>query len=853
MSQGKKILPKELKFYHIILLSCLLCSVLILNSNHVNQQREKEKMSLKADKLFDEIISLRKLQANDRRSKTNEVCSRGSEDLIKYYQTGDLSLIDLDNQPIRCEDKDADYMKALRALAKNFLGDGESSNNLRNLDEGDSDSDNIMQYGMRLLAMVIFLAFGVLSIFGWVVCCICNCCNCCCCCCCTKPKCKLPCFIFTYVFYALSVAVSIYGLAMSNKIFTGLADTECSLLQFFDQILYGEVRAQDGPHWAGIDHINDMLTTLKTRLNTMSSNTNTELAEKISDIDREKQNFNQKMESAETKVINTDDSHYLNTISKSYTNRHIKLNGQDFELKGFYVLDVVAQLGKYNPVSKKFSDYSILSRWNSEYSIIASQADDYISTANDSFVDILDRNLGPIKSALDDAQGALSDIQGPFDDVNGDIGDALSDYSEKLDEYGKLAVKLVFSVLMVINIALATFMTLIGLFSMKACANCCFCRCLFKSAVHILWNILALMMVLSFLVGSILGLIGQVGNDMMSLVSFIFSGENFRDNNPLFLNRLGADGKRYIDRCINGDGNIGEELNIGDSIGSINNISSIERSINSTYNSFYNLSQCFTYNGVKELLRQRGTLETNFLLFQETNETDPIPFDTLLSSLNDEIQNSASDPKEKWGRSFESTLVCPAGNNNDDDTISPNAEHNPLKCDPYNRDWIFRKGNGNDIYNLAEIVHDAMELVNWSNDQTRPFMSTLKDLSEEYDKYLKSYLTVLEFLQGKIGELLDVIRPYIEEGDAFSFLNGKFIGTNIKILLKYLKNSLGKDIYTVGVCLVVVGFSLILSISSTILLNIIINNAMKEENRQNPMGISEFKVNSPDLGVAPQY
>ena len=41
--------------------------------------------------------------------------------------------------------------------------------------------------------------------------------------------------------------------------------------------------------------------------------------------------------------------------------------------------------------------------------------------------------------------------------------------------------------------------------------------------------------------------------------------------------------------------------------------------------------------------------------------------------------------------------------------------------------------------------------------------------------------------------------------------------------MKYLKHSLGEDIYTVGICLVVVGFSLIFSISLTILLIVIIN------------------------------
>ena len=72
------------------------------------------------------------------------------------------------------------------------------------------------------------------------------------------------------------------------------------------------------------------------------------------------------------------------------------------------------------------------------------------------------------------------------------------------------------------------------------------------------------------------------------------------------------------------------------------------------------------------------------------------------------------------------------------------------------------------------------------------------------------------------------MRDYSGDNDLFSFLNGKFIGTNLKIILKYLKYSLGVDLYTVGVMLIVVGCSLALSVSSTIILIVIINIELKK-------------------------
>ena len=212
--------------------------ILVLNSDSVNEQKLKMKQNKDQIALFNKIISKRKLQAiapvNPQPEEeedegiiiTDEVCSHASDELKEYYKTNDLSKIDLDNGAIKCEDKDEDYMKALIEIVKKLVeGDKDDENegsndgtggggrrrNLRHLLDKDTE-ENIKTYGHRVLALIVFLAFSILSLFGWIICCFCNCCNCCCCCCCKNPGCKIPFFIFTYLFYALVVAVCIYGL-----------------------------------------------------------------------------------------------------------------------------------------------------------------------------------------------------------------------------------------------------------------------------------------------------------------------------------------------------------------------------------------------------------------------------------------------------------------------------------------------------------------------------------------------------------------------------------------------------------------------------------------------------------------
>ena len=865
MTKEKEIINPRLKTYHIFLLSCLLCSVLILNSNYVNEQRAKKKLNTQNNKLFNDVISLRKLEPQSN-SDTDEVCSRGSDDLIEYYKTGDLSLIDLDDDPIECDDKDADYMKALRGLMRNLVGGGDDDERLRNLDEGDSDTDNIKQYINRVIPMLVFLVIGVLCIFGWIGCCIFACCDCCCCCCCKKKTCKIPWFIFTYLFYALVVAVCIYGLSESNKIFKGLANTECSLLKFFDQILDGEIK-QDLPRWAGISGITDILSGLSWEIGNMGEPTFNTLEFLIQKTEENKTEFSRKMKTSGN-VFFSGDQYKTDYLSNDFTN-YPKV--KDTTLNGQYVLDMVKNFGKYE--NNKYTTLSILDIWNAEYSNISSLADSFLNTSKNSFKDILVSNLGPIQDSLGEAESTLADVRKPFDDVNDKIGGKVSDYADKVDKYGKLAVKLIFSILMVMNIALAVLMALIGLFSMKPCVDCCFCRCLFKSLTHILWNVLALMMILAFIIGSILSLLGRIGDDVMSLASFIFSRDNFDAEDPLFLNEMG-EGKNYLRRCILEDGDIAAELNISGQIGSMDDLSSIEQGINETYIMFQELMrQCPTYTNVKSELKKREDLSDDFNLVSSTNEAIPFKFDEVIESMNDKIAESYSTP-DVWKRN---------GNNEQCPNSVPNGgktELNPLKCNP--KDIYTGSDVNADIKKYADIISESMRLGKEANDETKTKTSTtpgspslicvLNDLKDDYLVYLGSYKAVLEFVLSKIQGIMDIVRDYIQEGNSFSFLNGSFIRKNLKILLKYLKYSLGKDFYTVGVCLIVVGLSLILSISSTILLTVIINIDLKENmaanNPVNPINevnainaytpggicyIPEYQTNANAMQTGPIY
>ena len=96
MKNQNKHFYQKLKSYHLLILGCILFSLLIINSNYVNNQRAQEKLNQEKSQLFNQIISKRFLEESESNSITDKVCSRGSKNLIKYYQNFNLSEIELE-------------------------------------------------------------------------------------------------------------------------------------------------------------------------------------------------------------------------------------------------------------------------------------------------------------------------------------------------------------------------------------------------------------------------------------------------------------------------------------------------------------------------------------------------------------------------------------------------------------------------------------------------------------------------------------------------------------------------------------------------------------------------------------
>ena len=821
MPEEKKKNSKRLKNYHFIILSCVLCMFFIINSNNVNKERFMSKLNQVKEGIYENIKSLRNLQDSSI-NYSGQVCSKASDDLIEYYKTGDKSKIDIDSDEITCEDKDKPYMQNLIAAVKSINDDNNDG-------EGKSLQQTGIDYGMRFIPFFIFLAFGLFGIFGWLICCFCACCNCCCCCCCCKKiECKKVCFIITYAFYAAVVGVSIFGLAVTSKAFRGMNDTGCAFLKFFDQVLYGEIDQTKIPRWLGANNITNILLDMKTFIEDSGSNAHDNMTDSFQALYEKEANFLKKMKESSSTLYTSE----LNNYSKDYSS----ITDENFKYKGTYILDIINSYGRIlGDSDNSFETGSILDNWKTEYLNVKDNAMNYLTIANDSFNNILNNQINDVINKLDDGADKISKLTKPFKDLNEDLGEIFDDISKIGENYGKMSIHSIFTVLMVLNVILGGFILLICFCSMKQCTSCCCCRCLFKCVVHLSWNFLALMMISSFLFGSLLSIIGMIGGDMMSLVSYILSKENF-ENERLFIDKFGS-ATDYLKLFIHGDGDISKELDLEDSLDSFNNINSIAINIKNLRNNFN--EQYIVYNQTIEKLNKEKNLESDIhlILTGEHNEQeDKISYFDFISKINVGFESENNHYKWDFG--------CTNNQCNGDRQI----DFNPKSCPPYDiiKDLTL---NDDNLKNYAIILQDADKFINNTySPYEGSFLKMLDNLRDKYKEYLSQINYVLIVLDDIIENLMGKISPFIgNQNNFFSFLNGHFIQINIKIILKYLKDAFGKNIFSIGLSLIIVGCALILSISSTLILlaiiNLELNQHIKMENTPG-MSSSEMKLNN---------
>ena len=229
------------------------------------------------------------------------------------------------------------------------------------------------------------------------------------------------------------------------------------------------------------------------------------------------------------------------------------------------------------------------------------------------------------------------------------------------------------------------------------------------------------------MVGFVFSLVGTIGYDVMSVLSYVLSEDNLGPNGDnIIVNQIG-DSKKYLDECINGNGKILDLLGIDPSqADSLNNVTSIEDEIDNAVKTFKDKLDCYTYKIYKDKLEDRLTLkDENLMLIKEDAAEFSLPldesfftahkdeflvFETEIDFMNKFIQASTTTgvcKNEEWKRNSEDETTCSVGSH----PTCPTEKKifNPLKCKPSDRGWMNLLGTGDDIKDEATIKHDTQQ------------------------------------------------------------------------------------------------------------------------------------------------
>ena len=679
---------------------------------------------------------------------------------------------------------------------------------LINLIDGNGEKNQaIKDYIKHIFPFLFFLVVGLLSIVGWIICIFCCLCKCCCCCCCKNKCCKGICFLFSLGLYGVTVICAIYGLAVAKTLFKGFNATSCSLMKFVYDVIDGQ-SVEKKPKWIGVSGVQGILQQTSYEINNNLQVSSANVQTKKLDLDA---SFND-WESTK--------------LPYAYSSVNLlKINWQGYGVEyphktvsPYYEL-VPSYVTSYGPYT---DSGTTLNGVHQEFSAIKDVIDEAFLNIQDTIAN------EDFTSTLTDASDQIQDLHDQFDKLSNDIIDPWYKYQEKVNTLGNKAFYAVFALMAALVTGLGA---LVFLFIMNKCKML---GCVLKLLIHILWNISAILMILSFILGSIFGIIGVVGKDLVSVLHFIMSKDNLNSNEPKVLKSGNA--KKYIDICINGDGNLIDEL-IGDSGNKLDDLLKIKNDVN---NYQIQLAKHQTSNVIKLFEEKFNNWRNKYLSVPFKIDGGIFKIDTIFSEINAYLKSGnqvSGQPSgcikidEVWGtidNLIGYTKASPSST-----PLTASAKHIINIYDSWN-DIVF-SDRYQDVCSIETPsssgtyvqAKDKAQYYYNSFYAIKTDVNTILDNIGTIDGNLNTaYTSINHKMKDTLEEINNVINPIYDifsgllgpNGGLKTMLNCTFINYDLKIVLKQLYNGLGKNFYNIGTVMVLSSTCLAFGICFTLLI-----------------------------------
>ena len=720
------------------------------------------------------------------KDKVDKVCERASKEVQEFF-SGEK------------ENEEKDYEK-----------DSESVKQLMNIIDGKGDepkNESIKKYIFRVLPVAFFIVFGVISIIIWptCICCMC-CCKCCCCICCCKSCMKLFQLIIFFVSggaFAVTFIFSTYGIAATDSVFKGVDSTLCTIFKVINEAVEGQSKTTL-PKWAGIEGVKNILSGIAETIDDSQDEIDSTFSIAMGRVEQSEEDWENKMTTAERVTFTP----FSLSTSETPKTKNSPTSGKSYDN---VIPDYALNYGNYLD--------SIQTEFTGVTDAIFTSLKNAKNDINSAFKD------ASFKSSLDDASGSITKLQGSFDDLSEKIAKPLLDNEELISKQIKQYAQIVFGIIM----GLCAGMT--GIYVIQY-INCCSpLQSLLKIVTFVVWNLLFLFSIVSFIVSGFIGLIGIVGKDGTALASYLISEENLESKEPRILGS--SDSNKYLKVCIHGDGNLKEQLQIGDSMDQLDDLYSLQNEINTHKTTLSTHSTSLVIKQFNDKNYEKNFLDCNY--FNEDAPTTQYNFIEWLDELNLYTQKSTyqNHYDERWDKvtSYQGYTYFPYSSNARAD---PNSKQLLSIYDDWTGSQVNYRYSGSSISTTgapyATVAEGAQTLYDALKTLLKPKVNTEyyqkinprnTDLKDQFEETTSAMKTALDSASKIITRLTTLLSEYIgEEGTIYSLINCAFIGKDFNFLMKQLHDSLGNNVYNFATVMITMTCFLTLALYASVLFSV---------------------------------
>ena len=442
---------------------------------------------------FPKSFSFRFLSNRSTEEITEYMCSKSSLDLVDFYKkTGPDYELDISNGS-----------NVMNEIVKAVITNSSGIENI-GIDQVKEYFSNSTKYIILLIAFIIFTIL-------WTPYCFCVCCKCCLCC----PDCCLKCpKIFTFsgiVLCALVLVNCFIGYSENGSIVNGVYGLGCSFLKIEQHLIKGDEFTKDKPYWIGI---NPIISKLK------------ETSYNISTLGTKTQNIQKQLNS-----INELFAIFSKNLTNEYTERSTSTlknpipDEADFLPEKYYEL--------YGPPTKEKTALYLINEEISKYH-------DYTFNGINAVISVINEATDKATSISTKINEITDSVDKSVKKVDTKIGEEIRKYDDLLDEIDSTSrsyMNILFTVNLILIIVIGVSLILI-----------LFCNC-GKTLLCLSWVVLYALMLFSFLLGAIFGLIGSFVQDASACAI-----ETMKDIKNI--DKLSKDVKEIGDICLNGNGSL---------------------------------------------------------------------------------------------------------------------------------------------------------------------------------------------------------------------------------------------------------------------------------------------------------